>query len=99
MFHPIRWWRQRRIRSLQLRLLGLDMEIDRLQKYFDLLVSTIKLANGIEGRLRCSSLGIDIARCQLIVLPHVSSSLNWLEDERFGVEKEKRELEFLISQN
>jgi hypothetical protein len=98
MFHPIQWCRQRRIRALQLRLLELDMEIERYQKCFDLLVSTTMLASRMPGRMRLIDLNVDIARCQF-VLDQVGPRLIHLKDEKFETVRKRRSLELLIEQN
>ena len=99
MFHPIQWWRQRRFRVFQFRLSELDVEIELCQKFYDLLISTIKLGNRMESRLRLMELGIDLARCQFILDLQIGPRLAQLLNERFEAEKGKRELEFLIGQN
>src|SRR3989344_4418814 len=98
MFHPIRWLRQRRIWTLQLRLLQLYMEIERCQKLYDLLVSTVRLGNHMEDRVRLIDSGIDVGWCDFTLHLRVGPHLNQLQNKRFEIEKERRGLEFLIGQ-
>ncbi len=97
MWHPLQWWRKRQIRALKLRLLGLDMEIERYQKWHDLLVSTIKLAR--LARKAQGFDGVNIHRCEFALVWQIDPPLSKLEEERFQTEKERKQLEFLLERN